>query len=162
MGQQGPATGIWALAAAVLRGANWHSPLGGLEHRACRLQDSVTSGQTTNGEGAQPNPSADDWIKDLLNMALPTRARPSFPPQAAPLSQEACTSLLHSSIRVQTEEARTTVLQASIFRNHIGLFLLFLVSTHFNLCLISPSVLIVLFCEKHCICRITHQKYSEI
>ena len=30
-------------------------------------------------EGTQPHPSAENWIKDLLGMALPTRARPSFP-----------------------------------------------------------------------------------
>ena len=30
-------------------------------------------------EGAQPHPSAENWIKDLLRMALPTRASPSFP-----------------------------------------------------------------------------------
>ena len=27
---------------------------------------------------AQPHSSAENWIKDLLSMALPTRARPSF------------------------------------------------------------------------------------
>ena len=36
-------------------------------------------GQTTNREGAQPNPSADNWIKDLLSKALHQRARPYFP-----------------------------------------------------------------------------------
>ena len=34
--------------------------------RACRLQ-----GQTTNREGAEPHQSADNWIRDLLSMALP-------------------------------------------------------------------------------------------
>ena len=29
-------------------------------------------------EGTQPQPSAENWIKDLLSMALPTRARTSF------------------------------------------------------------------------------------
>jgi len=38
----------------------------------------VTTGQTTNREGAQPHPSADNRIKVFLGMALPTRARPSF------------------------------------------------------------------------------------
>ena len=48
-------------------------------------------------------------IKDL-SMALPTEQDPVFP--AASLSpQEACTSLLSSSIRRQTEEARTIVPQ---------------------------------------------------
>ena len=26
-----------------------------------------------------PNPATENWIKDLLNMALPIRTRPSFP-----------------------------------------------------------------------------------
>ena len=34
--------------------------------------------QVNNREGTQPHPSTENWIKDLLNMALPTRARPSF------------------------------------------------------------------------------------
>jgi len=29
-------------------------------------------------ERTQPRPSAENWIKDLLSMPLPTRARPSF------------------------------------------------------------------------------------
>ena len=33
----------------------------------------------TNREGTQPYPSAENWIKDLLSMVLPTRARLSFP-----------------------------------------------------------------------------------
>ena len=34
----------------------------------------VTSGQTANGEWEQTHPSADDWIKDLLSMALPAKS----------------------------------------------------------------------------------------
>ena len=30
-------------------------------------------------DGTQPHPSTEDWIKDLLSMALPIRTRPSFP-----------------------------------------------------------------------------------
>ena len=41
-------------------------------------------------------------------MALPTWVRPCFP-TASPSHQEACTSLLSSSIRGQTEEARTII-----------------------------------------------------
>ena len=41
--------------------------------------DWVASGQTTNREEAQLHPEADNWIKDLLSKALPTRERPSFP-----------------------------------------------------------------------------------
>ena len=42
------------------------------------------SGQTTNREGAQPNPLTENWVNDLLSMALPTRARLSFPPKPVP------------------------------------------------------------------------------
>ena len=35
--------------------------------------------QVNNREGTQPHPSTENWIKDLLNMALPIRTRPSFP-----------------------------------------------------------------------------------
>ena len=38
-------------------------------------------------EGTQPHPSAENWVKDLLSMALPTRARSCFPP-ASPSYQE--------------------------------------------------------------------------
>ena len=55
-------------------------------------------------EGAQPHP-AENWIEDLLSMTLPTRARRVFP-TASPSHQEACTSLLSSSIREQTGKAR--------------------------------------------------------
>ena len=44
-----------------------------------RSEDLVASGQATSREGAQLHPSADKYIKDSLSMALPTRARPSFP-----------------------------------------------------------------------------------
>ena len=35
--------------------------------------------QVNNREGTQPHPSTENWITDLLSMALHTRARPSFP-----------------------------------------------------------------------------------
>ena len=44
-----------------------------------KLQDWVTWGQKTNREGAQSHPSADNWIKNSLSMALPTRTRPRYP-----------------------------------------------------------------------------------
>ena len=50
----------------------------------------------------QAYPSAENWIKVSPSMALPTRARPCFP-TASPSHQEACTSLLSTSIRGQTE-----------------------------------------------------------
>jgi len=53
-------------------------------------------------EEPQSHPLAKNWIKDLLNMALPTRARLSFPhSQSLPSG-----SLLSSSITRQTEGAR--------------------------------------------------------
>ena len=45
-----------------------------------------------------------NWIKDLLNMVPPIRARPRFPhSQSSPCHQEASISLLSLSIRGQTE-----------------------------------------------------------
>ena len=42
------------------------------------FQEWVASSLTTNREGAQAHSSA-NWIKGLLSMTLPTRARPCFP-----------------------------------------------------------------------------------
>ena len=38
--------------------------------------------RSNNREGTQPCPSTENWIKDLLSMALPIRKRPSFPTQS--------------------------------------------------------------------------------
>ena len=54
------------------------------KNRALRPQGWVSSGQTTNKEGAQPHPSADNWVKDL-------RARPY------PLEQDRRSKKNHSS-----------------------------------------------------------------
>ena len=35
--------------------------------------------QVNNREGTQPHPSIENWIKDLLSMDPPIRARPRFP-----------------------------------------------------------------------------------
>ena len=65
------------------------------------LSEWVASGQTASREGAQLHLSA-DMIKDL-SMDLPTEQDPVFP--AASLSpQEACTSLLSSSIRKEKKQ----------------------------------------------------------
>ena len=48
-------------------------------------------------EGTQPHPSRENWIKDLLSLALSIRAR------QIPSHQEASTSLLSLSIRGETE-----------------------------------------------------------
>ena len=45
-----------------------------------------------NREGTQLHPSIENWIKDLLSMALPIRTRPRFP-HSGPSHQEASISL---------------------------------------------------------------------
>ena len=55
------------------------------------------SSQTTNREGAQPHPPADNCIKVLLSMALPTRVRETVLLIASPSHQEASISLFSSS-----------------------------------------------------------------
>ena len=51
---------------------------------------------------AQPHPSTENWIKDLLSLALPIRTRPSVP--SVSLSHQAPSiSLLSFSIRGQTD-----------------------------------------------------------
>ena len=64
--------GMRTLKAAVLHGAPWMSllPYG--------LQGWFASGQTNDKEGEQPHLSADNCIKVLLSITLPTRATPSF------------------------------------------------------------------------------------
>ena len=89
------------------------SPSGGCHlphHRAYRSQNWVASSQTTKKEGAQPHSSADNWIKEFLSMALPPRARPSFPHSQA-LASGNLQNLLSLCIRRQTEETRTTISQ---------------------------------------------------
>jgi len=72
----------------------------------------ITSTIVWPEKGTQSHPSAENWIKYLLSMALPTRATPSFTySQSLPShgveeldrTEEAFTSLLSSSIRGQTE-----------------------------------------------------------
>ena len=58
-----------------------------------------TRGQT------QPHPSTENWIKDLLSMALPIRAKSVFP-IAGPSHQEDCTSIL---INQRADRMKTTI-----------------------------------------------------
>ena len=51
-------------------------PFEGGHHYLHYLHHSLASGQIT---GRKPCPSTENWIKDLLSMALPIRTRPSFP-----------------------------------------------------------------------------------
>jgi len=76
---------------------------------AYRLQDWVISGQTTNREKEQLHPSADNWIKVLLSMVLPIRARTSFPSKSLP-SGSFHKPLIFKGL---TEEIRTTIPSAS-------------------------------------------------
>ena len=83
----GPPVEAWVSRGSPQGWGHWKVPLGvnpiGVHylpsHRACRPQGWVTTlGQTATTEGVQLHPSPDNWIKALLNKALPTRARPSF------------------------------------------------------------------------------------
>ena len=57
----------------------------------------------------QPHPSADNWITALLSKALLTRARSSFSHHQS-LASGSLHSILASSIREQTEEAKRTTI----------------------------------------------------
>ena len=58
--------------------------------------------QVNNMEGRQPHPLTDNWIKDILNMAPPIRAKPKFPLSLSS-HQEAFISLLPFSLSGQTD-----------------------------------------------------------
>ena len=49
--------------------------------------------RSNNREGTQPCQSTENWIKDLLSMALPIRTRPSFP-----LSQSLSSGSFHKPL----------------------------------------------------------------
>ena len=70
-----PSAGLGALSVAVYA---WDL-LKEVSHYLHHLHHSLASGQTT---GREHSPPTENWIKDLLSMALPIRTRPSFPPQA--------------------------------------------------------------------------------
>ena len=70
-------------------------------HGAYRLLDWFTSGQTTNREGVQIHPSAENWIKVLLSMVLPIRKRSNFPNY-----QPLLPGILHKCLSLQREERR--------------------------------------------------------
>ena len=62
-------------------GTEWSSacmgPLEGGHHYLYYFHHSFAPGN--NREGTQPQPLTENWIIDLLSMALPIRTRPSFP-----------------------------------------------------------------------------------
>ena len=73
MGWQWPAAGLGALSVAV--------PAWDLlkEVAIIFITSTIVWSQVNNRWGIQPHPSTQNWIKDLLSMALPIRTRPSFP-----------------------------------------------------------------------------------
>ena len=73
VGWQWPAAGSGALSVAV--------PAWDLlkEVTIIFITSTIVWSQVNNREGIQPCPSIENWIKDLLSMALPIRIRPSFP-----------------------------------------------------------------------------------
>ena len=46
------------------------------------ITSTIVWAQVNSKEGIQFHPSTENWIKDLLSMALLIRTRPSFPPQS--------------------------------------------------------------------------------
>ena len=63
--------------------------------------------QSNNREGTQPHPSTENRTKDLLSMAPPIRARPSFP-----LSQSLSSGLFHEPLILLHQSAdrlKTTI-----------------------------------------------------
>ena len=74
-------------------------------HRACQLQDQAISGQTAKHTLTHQQKAG---LK-MYEHGLPTRERPSISHSTS--HQEACPNFLSSFIRVQTEEARTTIPQ---------------------------------------------------
>ena len=63
--------------------------------------------QVNKREGTQLHPSTENWIKDLLSMALPIRTRPSFP-----LSQSITSGSFHKPLILLHQRAdglKTTV-----------------------------------------------------
>ena len=79
MGWQWPASGSGSLTTAVLGGVGcWYKSFW-RRSTLLPLPLPLFSLRWNYREGLQPHPSAENWIKDFLNMDLPTRTRPSFP-----------------------------------------------------------------------------------
>ena len=71
MGQQWPAAGSGTLSVAV------HAWELLKEVTIIFITSTIVWSQVNNREGTQPHPSTENWIQDLMNMALPIRT--SFP-----------------------------------------------------------------------------------
>ena len=63
-----------------------------------------------NSEGAQAHPSADNWIKDLQRVALPTRERSIFP-TASPSPTRKLAQASYPHHQREKEEARIIILE---------------------------------------------------
>ena len=80
MGWQWPVAGSGTLTTTVLGGpACWRKSFFWRRSTLQPLPPPRFGLRPNYGEGTQPHPSAENWIKDLLSMPLPTRTRPSFP-----------------------------------------------------------------------------------
>ena len=99
------------LVSAVLEGPPWHKTL--LEVTINPTIEPIDprtgSPQVKQLPRRGHNPTTEKWIKALLSKAPVKEQDPVFP-TTSPSHQEAYTSFLASSIRGQTEEARTTIL----------------------------------------------------
>ena len=71
--------GLRALSTAVVGGSVCRPKSSGSRSPLLPLPPPKSGLRSNYREGTQPHPSAENWIKDLLSMPLPTRARPSFP-----------------------------------------------------------------------------------
>ena len=60
--------------------------------------------QVNSREGTQSHPSTENWIKDLLSMALSTRKRPSLPLSVSPIRKLPKAPYPSSSEGRQTEK----------------------------------------------------------
>ena len=73
MGQWWPDTGLGARTVAI------HAWDLSKEVAIIFLTSTIVWPQVNNRVGTQLHPSAENWIKDLLNMATPIRTRSNFP-----------------------------------------------------------------------------------
>ena len=64
------------------------------------ITSTIVWAQVNSREGTQPLPSTENWIKDLLSMALPIRTRPSFP-----LSQSLPSESFHEPVILISQRA---------------------------------------------------------
>ena len=96
MGWWWPAAGLGALSAAV---SEWDLLK---EVAIIFITSTLVWPQVKYREGTQPDPSKENWIKDLLSMAPPLEQDP-VSPSVSVSHQEASISLLSFSDRGQTE-----------------------------------------------------------